>query len=62
MIWDEVFFKLVVSFIGLVIRKKVFSKYSNRIETYLDVVVEFLEVQISAAFELFIDEEFIEFW
>ena len=47
---------------GLVIRKKVFSKYSNRIETYLDVFVEFLEVQISVAFELFIDEEFIEFW
>ena len=37
--WDEVFFKLRVSFYGLVSRKKVFSYYSHRIETHLCVVV-----------------------
>ena len=43
-IWDEVFFKLRVSFDELVIRKKVFSESSHCIETRLDVVVEVLEV------------------
>ena len=49
-IWDEVFFKLRVSFDGLIIRNKVFLEYSHSIETHLDVVVEVLEVHISAAF------------
>ena len=61
-IWDEVFFKLRVSSDGLVSRKNVFSEYSHCIETHLDMVVEFLDVHISVAFELYIDEEFIEFW
>ena len=60
-IWDRVFFKLRVYFDGLEIRNKVFSEYSNCIEKRLDVVVEVLEVQSSAAFEFYIDEEFIEF-
>ena len=46
-------------FDGLVSMKKVLSGSSPRIETRLDVVVEFFEVQISASFELCIDEEFI---
>ena len=37
-IWDEVFFKLGVSFDGLVIRKEVFSESSHHIEIHLDVV------------------------
>ena len=41
-IWDEVFYKLRVSFDGLVTRKEVFWGFSHRIETYLDVVVEVL--------------------
>ena len=61
-IWDELFCKLRVSFDGLVIRNKVLSKSSHRIETHIDVVVEVLEVQISVSFGLCIDEEFIEFW
>ena len=43
----------------LVIRKKVFSESIHHIETYLDVVVEFLEVQRIFAFDLCLDEEFI---
>ena len=58
-IWDEVLFKLRVSFDGLVSRKEVFSESSNRIETHLDVVVEVLEVQRSVSFEFYLDEEFI---
>ena len=54
-IWDEVLFKLKVSFDGLVIRKEVFSESSHRIETHLDVVVEVLETQISFSFELCLD-------
>ena len=42
-IWDELFFKLRVSFDGLVTSKKVFSESSHRIETHLDVFVEVLE-------------------
>ena len=49
-------------FDGLVTRKKVFSYYSHRIETYLDVVVEFIEVQIIVFFEFCLGEYFIEFW
>ena len=45
-----------MSFDGLVIRKKVFSESSHRIETHLDVVVEVLEFHISVAFELCLDE------
>ena len=61
-IWDEVFFKLRVSFDGLVIRKYVFYDSSHRIETYLDVVKEVLEIHISVYFDLCLDEECIEFW
>ena len=38
-ICDEVFFKIRVSFDGLVTRKEVFSESSQRIETNPDVVV-----------------------
>ena len=61
-IWDELFFKVIVSFDGLVIMKNVFSESINSIETHLDVVVEVIEVQSSGAFEFCCDEEFIEFW
>ena len=61
-IWDEVFFKLRVYFDGMVIRKKVFSGSGHLIETYLDVIVEVLEVHISVASELCLDEEFVELW
>ena len=43
-IWDEVLFKLRVSFGELVISKKVFSESSHHIETHIDVVVEVIEV------------------
>ena len=61
-IWDEVFFKLRLSFDELVIRKEVFSESIHRIETHLDVVKEVLEIQSSVAFEFCLDEELIEFW
>ena len=61
-IWDKVFFKLRVSFDGLLIRKEVFSESSNRIETNIDVAKEIIEIQISVSFELYLDEELIEFW
>ena len=61
-IWDEVFFKIKVSFDRLVTRKEVFSESSNLIETHIDVVVEVLEVQSSVSFEFYIDEYFIEYW
>ena len=57
--WDKLLFKLRVSFDGLVIRKNVLSKSSHRIETHIDVVVEFIEVHRSVAFELYLDDEFI---
>ena len=60
-IWDEVFFKLVVSFDGLVIRKRLFSECSHCIETHIDVVVGVLEVQSNVVFELCLDEDLIEF-
>ena len=50
-IWDELFFKLRVYFDLLVSSKKVFSYYSHLIERHPDVVVKFLEVQISVTFE-----------
>ena len=59
MIWDEAFFKVRVSFDELVTRKKVFSEYSHRIETYFYMVVEVLEVQISVSFEFYLYEEII---
>ena len=43
-IWDEVLFKLRVSFGELVSSKKVFSESSHHIETHIDVVVEVIEV------------------
>ena len=61
-IWEKVFFKLRVSFDGLVIRKEVFSESSQRIETHLDVVKEVLEIHSSASFEFCLDEELIESW
>ena len=61
-IWEKVLFKLRVYFYGMVSMKEVFQEYSHRINTNLDVVVEFLEVHSSAAFELYLDEEFIGFW
>ena len=60
-IWDKVFFKLRVSFDGLVSSKKVLLESSHRIETHLDVVAEVLEVQSSVDFEFYLDEDFIEF-
>ena len=51
-----------VSFYVLLIRNKIFLESSHRIETHLDVVVEVLGVQSSVAFELCLDEDFIEFW
>ena len=61
-IWYKVFFKLRVSFDGLVIRKFVFSESSHRIETHIDVVKEVLEIQSTLSFEFCLDEELIEFW
>ena len=61
-IWDEVFYKLRVSFDGLVKRKEVFSQSSNRIDEHIDVVIEVIEIQISVSFEFCLDEELIEFW
>ena len=61
-IWDKVFFKLRVSFDGLVIRKEVFSESSNCIETHIEVVKEVLEIQSSLYFDFYLDEELIELW
>ena len=62
MIWEKVFFKLIVSFDALVFRKDVFSESSHCIDTYIDVVKEVLEIQSSVSFEFCIYEELIEFW
>ena len=51
-----------MSFDGIVIKKKVFLGYSQRSLGHVDVVVEVIEVQSSATFELCLGEEFIEFW
>ena len=61
-ILDEVFWKLRVSFDGVVTKKNVFSEFSNHIETHLDVVVEVLKVQRSVYFEFCLDEDFTESW
>ena len=61
-IWDEVFFKLTVSFDGLVARKEVFLESSHRIDTHLDVFIEVIEIQSSFSFELCLDEGLIKFW
>ena len=61
-IWDEVFFKLRVSFDGLVTRKEVLSQSSHLIETHLDEVIEVLEIQSHVSFEFCLDEELISFW
>ena len=58
-IWDEVFFKIRVTFDGLVSRKKFFSDSSHCIETHIDVIVEVLEVHSSTSFEFCLDEELI---
>ena len=61
-IWDELFFKVRVSFDGMVSRNKVFSEYSHRIDTHLDVVLEVPEFHSSFAFEFCLDKEFVWFW
>ena len=61
-IWEKLFFKIRVSFDGLVVRKEVFSESSHRIEKNIGVFKEVLEIQISVSFEFCIDEELIEFW
>ena len=61
-ILDELFFKISVSFDVIVISNKVFLESSYNIETYLDEVVEVLEVQSSLVFYFCLDEKFIEFW
>ena len=61
-IWGKLFFKIRVYFYGLVSRKEVLSESSHQIDTHLDVVVEFLEVQSSVTFEFCNGEDFIEFW
>ena len=59
---EKVFFKLRVSFDGLVIRKEVFSESSHHIETHIDVVKEVIEIRSSVSFDFCLDEELIEFW
>ena len=49
-IWDEVLFKLGVSFDRLVIRNKVFSDSIHRIDTHIDVVIKVPEVHSSVIF------------
>ena len=43
-IWDEVLFKIRLSFDGLVIMKNFFLEYIHCIDKHIDVVVEVLEV------------------
>ena len=59
LIRDKLFFKIRLSFDGLVIRKEFFTKFINRIETQIDVVKEVLEIQSSVSFELCLDKELI---
>ena len=61
-IWYKIFCKLRVSFDGLITRKEDFLESSHRIETYIDVVVEVLDVHTSISFEFCLEEEFIKFW
>ena len=58
----KVFFKLRVSFDGLVISKEVLSESSHLIEIHIDVDQEVLDIQSSVSFEFCLDEELIEFW
>ena len=58
-IWDEVLFKLRVSFDVMVISKKVLLESSNLIETYINVVVEVIKAQSSVSFDFCIDEDFV---
>ena len=60
-IWNQVFFKLRVSFDGLVSRKRVFLEYSNHTETHIDVVVDVIELHISVDFEFCLDEDLYNF-
>ena len=46
----------------LLISKKVPSESIHYIDTHFDVIVEVLEVHISVAFDICLDEDFIEFW
>ena len=55
-IWDEVVYKLRVSFDVLITRKEVFSDSSHWIETHIYVVVEFIEIYSSVSFEICLDE------
>ena len=54
--------KLRVSFDAPVCRKDVLTEFSHCIETHLDVVVEFIEVQRSVPFKFCFNEDLIEFW
>ena len=60
--WDEVLFKLRVSFDVLISRNKVFLESSHHVETHIDVLVEALGVHISLSFKFCLDDEFIYFW
>ena len=51
-----------MSFDGILISRKVLSESIYRIDRDPGVVVEVLDVHSSVSFELFLDEEFIEFW
>ena len=61
-IWDELFLKLVVYVGGLVSRKKVFLESSHHIYIHVVVGVEVIDINISVAVDLCIDEYYIEFW
>ena len=61
-IWDEVLFKLRLSFDVMVTRKEFFLEYSHHSEAQLDVVIEVLKIHISVSFEFYLDEDLIEFW
>ena len=61
-IWDEVFFKIRAYFYGMVTRKELLLESSHRIESHLDMVVEVIEFHSIVSFELFLDENLIEFW
>ena len=60
--WEKVFFKIIVSFDGLVISREIFSESSHHIEIHLDVVEEVLKIQSSVSFDFCIDEYLVEFW
>ena len=58
-IWDEVFFKIISPFDGMIIKKKVFLDSICHIDKNIYMFIEALEVQSSVTFELCLDEEFI---